>query len=184
VTAERVRGLAAAFSTLDALPVAARGELQELLVDIGLDLLAAERRDVPKDTGNLYRTLTAVIEELRVRVGLIGAAARSRSALRRARKSGNADPRNYGAGFYGRIVNFGRRAQTVVVQRRRRVNGALRSSRGRKRAEDIAATYTMHVRARAAVPFITGQQFLQNRLAQRVANFWASALARTGGSAA
>lgn len=166
---------------LDRLPQAAQDELQQTLVDIGLDLLAAERRDVPKDTGFLYRNLTAVIDRLRLRVGLIGVAARSKSALRAARRSGNPDPRNYGDAFYGRFVNFGVRAQTVIVRRRKASLKRMRSGQKRLgRARELKETWTMHVNARAAVPFITGQVFLQNRMAQRVADFWSRSLAKAG----
>jgi hypothetical protein len=48
--------------------------------------------------------------------------------------------------FYGRIVEGGRRAQTVLVEQRRRgVSGHCGSGPGRKRAQAVATTYSMKV---------------------------------------
>ena len=79
-------------------------------------------------------------------------------------------------------------AQTVLVQRRRRVladvgdgvqKRILRTSRGRKLAADIAKTYSLKVKARAPHPFI----FIPNAqeiATQRLADFWSQTLARAG----
>lgn len=159
---ERVQGLADAAAMFEMIPHQAE---QELVVELGLigrDLLAEQRSLAPVRTGELSAALAlaVLVDQLRLRVGLIN------------RKV---------SPFYGRIVEFGRRAQTVLVQRRRRVEGRLRSSRGRKRAEDIAATYALHVKARAPHPFVDPPGLnLEGAASQRLATFWANVLSRSG----
>ncbi|CAN5368661.1 hypothetical protein BH10PSE14_BH10PSE14_04380 [soil metagenome] len=159
---EAVQGLADAFAMFDAIPTQAQ---QELVVDLGIigrDVLAVQRRLVPVLTGELGSALAlqVLVDQLRLRIGLI---------------SKRLSP------YYGRFVEFGRRAQTVLVQRRRRVKGLLRSSRGRKRAEDIAATYTMHVKARAPHPFVNPlSPDLETTAEQRLASFWSNVLNKAG----
>lgn len=157
------QGLAEAYAVLGAVPEAAKEELGVELAIIARDALSIQQAAAPSDTGALRAglSLQLLIQRLTVRIGLIGL------------KGGRASL------FYGRIVNFGRRAQTVLVQRRRRVNGQLRSSRRRKVAADIAATYPLKVRPRAAVDFIgaPGVAFERDALG-RLAEYWSRVLAR------
>jgi hypothetical protein len=179
----QVDGLAETYSMLGRLPEAAREQVGVEMALIGYEVLRAQKRDVDKHTGALAAGLSLQLEldELRVRVGLIGMKARSKSALRAARKSGRAPGESFGDLYYGRFVEFGRKAQTVLVERRRRVGGLLRTqSRGsRKRAEDIAATYSMKVKARAPRPFVHVDR-PEIRAEQRLAGFWAEVLANSG----
>ncbi|MDF1506199.1 hypothetical protein, partial [Roseisolibacter sp. H3M3-2] len=115
--ADKVQGLAEAHGFLAKMPTAAH---EQMVVELGIiarDVNALQRNAVPVDTGRLKGALgfRMLAEQLRVRIGLFRAGFRS----------GQSNT------FYGRIIEFGRRAQTVLVQRRRRVNGSLRSSRGR-----------------------------------------------------
>lgn len=151
-----------AVAMFDMIPTAAE---QELVVEIGIisrDLLAIQRQHVPVDTGELDSALAfaVMVDQLRARIGLINQ---------------KVTP------FYGRIVEFGRKAQTVWVERRRRVGGMLRLSRGRKRAEDVAAAYALHVAPRAPHPFVDPPDIdLDAIAATRLADFWANTLSRAG----
>lgn len=162
---ETVQNLAETYAMFGVLPDAAREQIGVELGIIGRDLLALQQVRVPKDTGSLEAGLSVAVylDSLRVRVGLLGLK-RGRSNL-----------------FYGLIVETGRRAQTVLVQRRRRVNGKLRSARGRKRSEDIATTYPMKVKARAAQPFVgVSDPDIDRVVAQRLADFWAKTFEHAG----
>lgn len=151
-----------AAAMFDLIPTAAE---QELVVELGIiarDLLAIQRQHVPVDTGALDGALAAVVlvDQLRARIGLINAKL---------------------APFYGRFVEFGRWAHTVWVERRRRVDGMLRLSRGRKRAADIATAYSLHVAPRAPHPFVNPPDVdLEAIAATRLADFWANTLSRAG----
>jgi len=164
MTRERVRGLADAFAMFEEIPRQADQELVVELAVIGRDVLAIQRQRVPVRTGRLdgALSLAVLVDGLRLRIGLLN------------QKT---------APFYGRIVEFGRRAQTVLVQRRRRVDGRLRVLHRRKRAEDIAASYKLHVSARAPRPFVDPPDLdLVAVATERLANFWSNVLSRSGAS--
>ena len=171
---DRVNGMRDACALFDGLPAAARFELADVLGKIGRDLLAAQRAEVPKDTGALNAGLTTQLltEQLRVRSGLFGF-------------SNNRDAKmNYHNLFYGLIVDKGRSAQTVFVERRRRVNGRLRleNGRSRKRLEDIVTTYALPVKAREAVPFVELNDDAVSGIAdRRLQDFWDSVVVRAEG---
>ncbi|MEZ0495403.1 hypothetical protein [Sphingomonas sp. IW22] len=183
-----VRGLAEANARLDFLPTAAK---EQMGVEVGLiarDVLAAQRRDVAKDTGLLRGALTVQlqIERLRARVGLLG-------------KNGRGAGRRIGHAFYGRFVEFGRRAQTVVVTRgaKRRVRGNGRTTartvtydtapvarlrrRGPNKGTPIGSPYKMRVSALSARPFVRVDR-PEHDYQQRLAAFWAGLMARGWGS--
>ena len=168
----RVQGFADSNALFDGLPAAARFELADTLGKIGRDLLAAQRGEVPTDTGALEAGLTVQLltDQLRVRVGLFGL------------KNDRTGKTNHGDLFYGLIVDKGRSAQTVLVERRRRVNGRLRLSNRRKRVGDIVATYALHVKAREAVPFVELNDDVVSGIAdRRLQDFWDSVLVRAEG---
>ncbi|MDX5984694.1 hypothetical protein SIL82_10505 [Sphingomonas echinoides] len=186
---EAIQGLNQAIATIEVLPNAARWEFADMLGRLGRDILAIQRAHVARDTGALAAGLSSELHVddalMRLKVGLLGVEARSRSAKRRAAKAGGGDPRNLGDIFYGRFIEFGRKAQTVVVERRRRVAGQLRTepnSRGRrKRIEDIAGTYKMNVRAMAPRPFINPPDGSVDAVVdQRTTSFWERTLSRAG----
>jgi hypothetical protein len=163
-----VDGLAQTYSLFDAIPESARNRLAAELGLIATDVLAAQRSDVAKRTGELSAGLSeeVQIDELRARVGLLGIKG-GRSKL-----------------FYGRIVEAGRRAQVVLVQRRRRGGGKLRLGPGRrKRAEDIAATYSLRVSPLPPRPFVHVDR-PEIRAEERLAGFWAQVISDAGGTSA
>jgi hypothetical protein len=82
--------------------------------------------------------------------------------------------------FYGRIVERGRRAQTVLVQRRRRVGGRLPA---RPRAPQARRGHREHlfaaVREMAPRPFIYVER-PEIHAEQRLASFWSQVLGNAG----
>ena len=162
--AEPIVGLDAAERMFDAMPDAVREQLGVEVAIIARDVLALQQVRAPKDTGTLEGSLGVLLllDQLRARVGLIG-------------------KRNT---FYGRIIEFGRSAQTVLVQRRRRVGGALRLSARRKRLEDVVATYKLRVKARAPQPFVLVPEPDLDAVAdRRLADFWSQVIAHVGAGA-
>jgi Bacteriophage HK97-gp10, putative tail-component len=168
-------GLDEGLELFDRLQNGARLQLQDLLKAIGREGAKQQKAAAPERTGALREGITfeALIDKLRVRIGLLNTK-RGKSKL-----------------FYGRIVNFGRRQQTVVVQRRRRVDGRLRLEGNRKRVSDLVTfrsgtgagttSYTMKVRGRAPAPFIDAPGSSFEGLARnRLSEFWSQALARAG----
>lgn len=144
---------------------------EELAVELGIisrDFLAWQQAAAPKDTGLLAGSLSiwVMVDQLRARIGIIGA-------------KGSRGQGNMTKAYYGRFVQFGRKAQTVLVQRRRRVGGKLRSARGRKVASDIVSTYSLRVKPREPRNFIFPPD-ANAIVAQRLADFWANALQRAG----
>src|SRR5204863_297303 len=132
-----VQGLAETYALFDALPEAAKEEMVDLLSDVTSEIHNLQEGLAPNRTGATRAALTwqDLIDRLKVRIGLIGLKGR-------------------GAPWYARIIEYGRRAQIVMVQRRKigtRLNG-LRNRR--KRAEDIASTYALRVSALAPRPFV------------------------------
>jgi hypothetical protein len=165
VQTNQVDGLAAANSLFGNIPQAAREQLGVEIARIGYDVLAAQRQDVAKRTGDLEAglSLKLMIDRLRVLVGLLNLTGPRRKL------------------FYGRIVERGRRAQTVLVQRRKRGRRPLGPGR-RKRAQDIASVYSMHVRAMAPRPFVYVDR-PEIHAEQRLASFWSQVLSNAGAAA-
>lgn len=184
-----LQGLAEAFSTLDAIPQAAREQLEDLLSDIADDELAAQRAAVPTETGKLKRGLgiDELLEKLRVRVGLLGTESNSRAAGNSIIDQLFANPgqrpsvpRNLGDVYYGRFVELGRKAQTVLVTRGTRASGKSASTRRRQAAGlSVRRPYKMRVRAMAPRPFVHRPD-AGLRSEQRIADFWSGALDRAG----
>lgn len=159
MASDRVQGLAESYALFGAIPDAAKEQLGVEIAIIARDVLALQRARAPKDTGALAGELVIQlqVDRLRARVGLIGRQSKPK--------------------FYGRVIEFGRKAQTVLVQRRRRVNGRLRTARGRKRSEDIAATYPLHVKPREPRPFVIVSDPELDRInTQRLADFWSTVI--------
>ncbi|MBB4152905.1 hypothetical protein GGQ80_000793 [Sphingomonas jinjuensis] len=179
---EPLEGLSQSLGLLGRLDEAARDELGVELAIIGREGLAAQRAATPKDTGELAGDLSIrlLIERLKIRIGLL---AGGRDA---SRFNGRAVKARAGGPFYGRIVYFGRKAQTVLVTRRikqRRLSG--NNKNGMRRSTVLAGkAYTMKVRVRAGVPFIDapGAGFAANAEGQ-IAEYWARTFARAGGPA-
>lgn len=196
---ERVTGLAEVYAMFGRLPQASREQLGVELAIISRDVLAAQRQDVAKRTGALASSLSMqlLIEDLRVKVGMIGVKARSKSALRRAAKARRSVGEWLGGNFYGRFVEFGRKAQTVLVTRgvdrtvrgkgsSRKVVYATSSTRlrtsGPNKGTPVHSPYKMRVAAKAGRPFIWKDR-PEIDVAGRLANFFGSAIERAGGGA-
>lgn len=164
-----IEGLAETYSLFGRITDSAREQLAVEEASIGYDVLAAQKRDVAKDTGALEAGLSLQLQvaQLRVRVGLLLAGTASKAAHRISV-------------YYGRFVEFGRHAQVVLVQRRRRVGGKLRLGPGRrKRLEDIASTYSMKVSALPPRPFVHVDR-PEIHAEQRLAEFWSQVLSNAG----
>jgi hypothetical protein len=175
---QRLEGVELVMRRFDTITQAAREQLGVELAIMGREFRDRQRTSAPEDTGALRAGLSVLLmlEQLRIRVGLIGL------------RNGSTRKRSFGDLFYGRIVEFGRKAQTVLVQRRRRVAAdigggeqrrILRTSRRRKIAADIVVTYPMKVKARAPHPFVFVPD-AQKLATQRLASFWSNTLAQAG----
>lgn len=97
----RVRGDRAFIKLIKQLPDAAKSEMVNLLQETGAQVLTEQSARVPKRTGTLNRALSMKVlpKSLRLQAGLIG------------------KPINRKL-FYGRIIQSGRRGQTVRARRR------------------------------------------------------------------
>lgn len=190
-----VQGLADAYSLLDHLPTAAHEELAVEMGVIARELSAAQRADVAKDTGALEAALTyqLELERLKVKVGLLSGARGARTFNGRSFKARPGGP------FYGRIVEGGRAAQTVLVTRRikkRKIKGngrngnkrrvilttpkrRLRRSSSPNAGTFVGDPYRLRVKAKAARPFVA-QPLLVEVAESHLSDFWANALARLG----
>ncbi len=184
-----VRGLAEAHALFNGLAPAAAHELADEIARISRDVSALQQDVVAKKTGHLRGGLVVQLltERLQARVGLLGIAGgrRSKGVL--------------GTRYYGRFVNFGRAAQTVVVTRRlkRRVKGNGRNGtkrrviyegaskrlrrRGPNKGTPIGSPYKMRVRAKEAREFVH-LPAAQTIAAQRLATFWSRVMPAAGAS--
>lgn len=167
IAGSRVDGLAETYSMLDRIPVEAEHQFADLLGRVGRSVLLAQKADVAKKTGALEQGLTMQLltEELRVRVGLLNSK-RGRSNL-----------------FYGRVIELGRREQTVLVTRRlkRRVTGNGRNGTSRKVTYE-GKPYKMKVKAMGKRPFVHVDR-PELRMEQQLAAFWSQVVPKAGGAA-
>jgi hypothetical protein len=175
---------------LTQLPQAARDELADELDRLGDQLLASMKADVPKDTGALASRLSKSFSRraLRLRVGFVGKKAYAPVTSMRLNRRKKKLDQFVGKQFYGRFVEFGVRAQTVSVQRRRRVSvdtgggkqaRILRTESGRKVASDVVSTYRMKVKGVGARPFIfTKRTDLRRAVNGRLREIWDGVLSR------
>lgn len=128
----------------------ARGEMVVEMNLIGDDELARMRRDVARKSGFLASGLSKKVypKSLRLRVGIIG-------------KKVNRDR------WYRWIIEKGRKAQTVTVNRRR--------------GRSSPSTYSLRVRAMRARPYVfSGGGAAQIARSRRLQGFWSKVLARVG----
>jgi hypothetical protein len=187
---DRVRGLAEANALFNNLPAAAAHELADTIGRIARDVSAEQQAAVAKKTGHLRGGLVVQLltERLQARVGLLGIAGgpRSKAVL--------------GSRYYGRFVNFGRMAQTVLVTRRlkRRIKGNGRNGtkrrviyegastrlrrRGPNKGTPIGSAYKMKVRAQEAREFVRLPK-AEAVAVQQIADFWSRTLPAAGASA-
>lgn len=141
----RVRGDKGFRKVLQQLPDAARKEMADVMRGIGVELVEIMQADAPKGkTGKLRQSITYKLAErsLRLRVGLI------------TKRRGTFEP------FYGRFVEFGRKAQVVNVTRRKGT-----------------APYQMKVRAMAPRPYVYKRRpEVRAILRTRLQNYWSHVL--------
>ena len=175
----KVGGLDGTLQFVDQLAPAARDQLVVELAILSRELSAAQYAEAPRATGALAAALSYQVtpENLRARIGL----------LLGGRDAGKFNGRSFkaraGGPFYGRFVEFGRKAQTVVVTRHlaRRVVG---NGRGKGRRVLYAGKpYTMRVSALPPRPFVA-QPLLEQVVDRSLADFWSQVLNRTTGSTA
>lgn len=155
------RGFRETDSYLARLPDEVRGRVGYLLAELSMEVSAAQKAAVPTSTGFLARGIDAevMLEQLRMRAGLL--------ALQKGKKSNR---------YYGRFVEFGRRAQSVRVTRGTTVSARSASTRRRlKKGLTVRKPYTMRVRAMAARPFIAIPG-IEARIERRAAQFWSEVL--------
>jgi hypothetical protein len=162
---ERIRGLREVRRLLKRMPDAVRDEILAMLEETGRQVLSSQQAAAPRRTGALASGLSMRLSRatLRLRVGIVG-----KPAARRL--------------FYGRIVEFGRKAQTVMATRGNRL-ARPGSKGGRALVRSNRSIYEMRVRAMAPRPFVrTSRAFgIRNSLGGRLSRFWDGALARAGG---
>ncbi len=160
----RVKGDRAFRQLLNRMPEAMREEAISLLDKVGDDIAAAQQAEAPSRRIRAATGKRVYRATLRMRVGLVG-----RPINRRL--------------FFARILEKGRKAQTVTVSRRGRAAIAAfgrRLSRGRKVAADVVSVYQLRVRSMAARPFIYSARVraLRASLGGRIEAFWNGALRR------
>lgn len=157
MTRNRLTGADAAAALFDALPEAAKGELADKLGGIAQDVLRAQRLAVLKRTGKLSAALSIrlMIDRLKVRIGLLDMKGKNRP-------------------WYGIIVNFGRKAQTVAVTRR-----APGQSRLRSKAASLVQRYSMRVSELPPHEFIAPPSATDDAsIDSWLRDFWDNALRR------
>lgn len=159
----RVDGLAESYSLLGRLPDAARDQVGVEMARIGYEVLAAQKRDVAKDTRALEAGLglELQLQELRMRIGLLSF------------KSGRTRL------YYGRFVEFGRRRRVVNVVRGTTDSRAYSAKKRRARKLTLRKPYDMKVPFMRARPFIYKDR-PELRPEQRLANFWSEVLNKAG----
>lgn len=179
-----IEGLEEAQAMFAALPRAARQEVEHTIDSLASKALAMQQSAVPVATGALKQGLSIrhELDQLRARVGLIGRPASSKSTKQRlARERAAGKPAreavNLDGLFYGRIVEYGRRAQHVRVIRGT-TSGKLARRSGSNRK--LRGPYTMHVTALAPRPFIHVEARLETVADKLGSDFWARALDRSG----
>lgn len=184
----RLMGLEASYALFASLPDLAQAELKETLQDLAKDALEIQQSLVPQDTGTLKGALSIkeAIESLRMRIGLIGEAATSKSTKQRLAREAKAgspgrEAQSFGALFYGRIVELGRKAQTVWVTRGTTASPKSWSSQKRAKAKlTVRKPYKMQVRAMAARPFVHIESRMDAVVNNRISGFWNNLLNRGG----
>ena len=149
------------------MPESVQEEINAGLDSYGRQLASAMRQRAPNKTGATRAGISHKLfpKTLKLQVGLVGTK-RGRAKL-----------------FYARILDLGRRAQTVIVHRFRRgtrASGEGKISRGRKIGS--VSSYAMNVRAIRPMRFVTGPLTdLRAGLNRHLKDVWNRALQRSAG---
>jgi hypothetical protein len=160
----RIKGVAKVKRIMRALPDAMRDQIADALEQSGKDLAAEMSGRTPSRTGALRAGIKwrVLRKTMRLRVGLIDA------------------PKVRNKLFYGRILDLGRKAQTVTVNRR--IAGVAQPGGGKAVAGARVAKYTMRVRAIAPKRFVTGRYpDLRAKINDRLRGVWTRALSKIAG---
>ena len=160
------RGFSETSAMFDRLPQDVRSRVGFMLLELSGELSAAQKSRLAAQTsgtGFLGRGIEAetMLEQLRMRAGLL--------ALTKGRKNSR---------FYGRFVEFGRKAQNVRVIRGTSASTKSATSRRRRAGgQTLRKPYTLRVKAMAPREFIALPD-VEARVMRRTANFWAEVLAQ------
>lgn len=161
----RVKGDRAFKRIIKRLPQAVAKEMETQLEAAGRQILAEQQARVPTRTGKLRGALAMRLlpKTLKLKVGLLTKAINKRF-------------------FYGRIVEFGRKAQTVIATRNGALSPAVRAAGGRANNYKPLAlklkakgAYLMKIRGMAPRPFIYSVD--RDRIYEPFRKIWDRALA-------
>jgi hypothetical protein len=183
-TRSRVRGGRGFRKILKQLPDAAREGMADILDLYGSQLLTAMRQDVPVDTGYLKGRLSKRLarKSLLLRVGFIGKGDNGpvRSVTRKTNRGRRRNNDQFvGKQFYGRFVEFGRKAKTVRVTRRAKVLRITGNNRNGNKREFTygSGVYSMNVPRMAGRPFIFKKRpGLRSKLSEDLRGYWTNVL--------
>lgn len=158
----RVRGDRAFKRMLDKLPDVVRQQVAGELKVTGTQILSQQRARAPFRTGAVKRSLTMRVlpKTLKLKVGLLG------------------KPINRKL-FYAHIVQYGRKAKTVTVERGNSsvaVGGPVRGRKGRALKAGIRGVYRLRVRAMKPRNFIFPMR--RDQIYQRFRDIWQRALTK------
>lgn len=160
----RLKGLPRVRRIMRGMPDAMREEIADALEESGPELAAEMSGRAPNRTGALRAGIKwrVLRKTMRLRVGLIDA------------------PRVRNKLFYSRILDLGRKAQTVTVNRR--IAGVAQPGGGKAVEGARVARYTMRVRAIAPKRFVTGRYpDLRAKINRRLRGIWSRALNKIAG---
>jgi hypothetical protein len=150
----RVKGAAKVRRMFRAMPDTMRAELAHVMQDVAPKIARQMEARAPVRTGALRAGIKWKVSArtLKMQVGLLGTK-RGRAKL-----------------FYGYILNFGRKAKTVLAKRRRK--------------DGTVSRYSMRVRAIAPQHFVTGRMpDLRSALNSRLRDVWDRALQKAAAGA-
>jgi hypothetical protein len=189
VSRSRVKGDVGVRKLLRQLPDAAREGMADILDDYGSKLLLAMQRDIPVDTGTLKSRLSKKLSRktLQLKVGFVGKRANGEITRKVTERSNivhggrrKLNDQFVGGQFYGRFVEFGRKAQTVRVTRRAkllRITGNNKTAANRRQHIYGSGVYSMKVKAMAARPFIFKKRpQLRQELSTKLRTYWDNTL--------
>lgn len=161
----RLKGIARFRRLLRRMPESVQAEIVSVLRLAEPRILAVMMARAPRRTGALVGGLKSRLLEttMRLRVGFIGL------------------PKGRARLFYARILEFGRKAQTVTVFRRRQ-GAPKRLVRSRKPKEDIVTPYQLRVSPLAPRRTVTGSMpVLRQEITSRLKGLFTRALSRIAG---
>lgn len=167
----RIRGDRSFRRILAKMPEAIREEMLTMMDQAGDEMLAIQKANAPQRTGAVQRALSKRLLRgtLKLRVGLVG------------------KPINRKL-FYARIVELGRKPQTVVAIRNsvatlktaRAYGGRSNNYKALALSKKLKGAYSMKIKGMAPRPFIRSAKVtaVRDTMGGRLDKFWGKALAR------